>query len=198
MDPTLQYYQYHAAEFVDGTQSVDMNELYNQFLTKLSGTGSILDIGCGSGRDTMHFNQLGYDVMAFDGSEAIVKLASQQAKFPVLHATFTDFTTERCFDGMWACASLLHVPLEQQTATITHLVSFLKPNGIFYASYKLGQTETHKAGRYFCNMDAESFAQVIKNIPDLTIMEHWITGDQRPGRASEQWFNVLLQKTSPT
>ena len=51
MDPTLQYYQYHAAEFVDGTQSVDMNELYNQFLTKLSGTGSILDIGCGSGRD---------------------------------------------------------------------------------------------------------------------------------------------------
>lgn len=197
MDPTLQYYQHHAADFVDQTQGVDMKALYDKFLARLPGSGSILDIGCGSGRDAQYFHQLAFDVIAFDGSEAIVELAAQRSAFPVIHATFNDFTTDQRFDGMWACASLLHVPLAEQCATITHLVSFLKPNGVFYASYKLGQKETHKGGRYFCNVDADSFAQLIASIADLEIMEHWITGDQRPGRGNEQWFNVLLQKTPP-
>lgn len=197
MDPTLQYYQHHAVEFVDQTQSVDMQALYKTFLAELSDSGSILDIGCGSGRDAQHFHQLGFEVMAFDGSEAIVALAAQHSTFPVLHATFNDFTTDQRFDGMWACASLLHVPLAEQSATLSHLATFLKSGGVFYASYKLGHGEANKNGRFFCHVDAGSFAQIISSIPELEIVKHWITGDQRPGRGNEQWFNVLLQKVGP-
>jgi SAM-dependent methyltransferase len=196
MNQTLAYYNEHAEDFINQTQSVDMGLLYETFLSYIPKNGSILDAGCGSARDALAFYQKHYDVVAFDASRAIVDIVSKQCAFPIYHASFLNFNTQTKFDGIWACASLLHVPTEDQVESILHLSSMLKIDGVFYLSYKLGKTENEHNGRYFCNFDEPSFSEIAQQLTDLHIVEQWVTTDQRKNRAQEQWFNVILRKQS--
>jgi 2-polyprenyl-3-methyl-5-hydroxy-6-metoxy-1,4-benzoquinol methylase len=104
------YYQQHADTFFDDTVEVDMTPLYGRFLPLLADGAAILDAGCGSGRDALAFAMLGYSVTAFDASPALVALAENHSGRAVHCLRFQDITWQAQFDGIWACASLLHVP----------------------------------------------------------------------------------------
>ena len=187
------YYNTNAQDFYDGTINVDMDSLYKKFLPHIPESGTILDAGCGSGRDTLAFAKQGYTVQAFDASESLVKLASELTKQQVTQATFLEFTSETPFDGIWACSSLLHVPMDELTQTFIHLAQLLKTQGVFYCSFKYGDNEITRNGRRFTNLNEtllESYTQGTK----LTIKETWITSDLRPGREAEKWLNVILAK----
>ena len=110
MANTLDYYNSNAKAFVDATLSVDMRKIYDDFLPLVPEAGHILDAGCGSARDALYFQGLGYRVSAFDGSEAIAKLASQETGVAVEQRLFSDVKERAAYDGIWACASLLHLP----------------------------------------------------------------------------------------
>lgn len=194
MNQTLTYYNEHASDFVNQTLTVDMRLLHEKFLSYIPDNGSILDAGCGSARDARAFHQKNYDVVAFDASDAILEIVSKQSDFPIYQASFLSFNSQKTFDGIWACASLLHAPHSQQVETITHLSSMLKNKGIFYLSYKLGNGEKENNGRFFCNFDEPSFSEIAQQLKDLHIVEQWITKDQRKDRGQEQWFNVILKK----
>lgn len=194
MNITTQYYTDNAQSFFDTTVSVDVQKLYDQFLPFIHPNGAILDAGCGSGRDAKHFHELGFEVIAFDASKELVELASKHLKQAVIHATFDTFQAEpNSFDGIWACASLLHVEEEELTKTFIYLSRLLKPQGIFYCSFKYGHAAQLRNGRFFTDMTENRLQDTIKSTP-LTVEQTWLTSDVRPGRESEKWLNAILVK----
>ncbi|MCG2579832.1 MAG: DUF3427 domain-containing protein [Marinobacter sp.] len=193
MPDTLGYYENNAAAFVESTFGVAMNELYNEFLPMISEGGHILDAGCGSGRDALYFNQHGYRVTAFDGSKSIAALASQKTKLSVQHRTFSDVSELSAYDGIWACASLLHLPVSEVPDAIERLWRALKPGGAFYMSFKVGSGEREHHGRHFTDANETLVEQWAHSLSELEACRLWCTDDQRPGR-DEQWLNILLSK----
>ena len=188
-----QYYSSNAKLFYDATVNIDMTALYDEFLPLVKSNGLILDAGCGAGRDSKSFIEHGYEICAFDASKELVSLASKLIKKPVQQALFQTFESINKFDGIWACASLLHVPIDELSNVISKFVSLLTESGIFYCSFKLGREEVIRNGRVFTNVDEVSFGQYITGKP-ISIVKQWRTGDLREGRESEQWLNVILRR----
>jgi len=135
------YYTQHAEAYAHTTRTVDMAPLYARFLPHVPAGGLILDAGCGSGRDALAFLQQGYAVEAFDASPELAQLASQHAGIPVKVMRFQDVDDTARFDAIWACASLLHVPQAELPQVLGQLWHSLKPGGVFYLSFKLGEGE---------------------------------------------------------
>ena len=194
---TIQYYNTNAKDYFENTVNLDLTQFYDPFLELIPEQGKkILDAGCGSGRDSLFFKKKGFEIIAFDASEELVKLSSDLLKQPVLHMTFEDLSFSNEFDGIWTCASLLHVPKDQMPAVLKKLADALKENGILYASFKYGNGEYVNKGRLFTSYDKASFEKLVSRKPNLKVVKMWLTEDVRPDRAGEMWLNVLLMKIS--
>ena len=192
---TIRFYDEHADEYVRATVGVNMESLYEPFLSHIPECGRILDAGCGSGRDSKEFLDRGYNVVSIDGSQKMVdattKLTGQQARLLAFQGV--EFSKE--FDGVWACASLLHVRLAELPGVIGRLASALRPSGVLYASFKLGCGERYQDGRRFTDMDEASIAALVGSIGRLELFRLWHTDDQRPDH-DDKWLNVLLQNAA--
>jgi superfamily II DNA or RNA helicase/SAM-dependent methyltransferase/SOS-response transcriptional repressor LexA len=190
MDPTDQYYEQFAAEFFCSTVGVDMTPIHQRFLAQLKPRSHILDAGCGSGRDAKAFAEAGFRITAFDASAELASLASAHCGFKVQVRRFEDIDEIAQFDGIWCCASLLHVPLVEMATTLERLWRSLRPGGILYVSFKHGQGERVHGGRRFTDADEATVRQWFSKLPDVHQLEVWLTGDQRPDR-TERWTNAL-------
>ena len=193
MSRTLRYYDINAARFVADTVHVDMADLHARFLAHIPAGGIILDAGCGSGRDSKAFIDAGLRVRAFDASAKLAHLAQELIRQPVEVQRFDDITERACYDGIWACASLLHVAAAELPATLARLWASLKPGGVFYLSFKHGEGERNDGERQFTDADEQRLAQWTAELSELESTECWITEDQRPER-SERWLNALLRR----
>lgn len=191
---TIDYYNENAKDFVQGTISVDFTKVQHKFIDKLEKGDYILDFGCGSGRDTKYFIDNGFKVDAIDGSEELCKLASDYTGINVKHMYFQQLSDIDKYNGVWACSSILHLKYEELVRVIEKMNLALKQNGIIYTSFKYGDFEGERNGRYFTDMTEISFKKLIENIRDLRIEEYWITSDVRPGRGEEKWLNLILRK----
>ena len=190
---TIDYYNQNADLFVQGTVSVDFKETQDKFLQLLTGI-KVLDFGCGSGRDTKYFLESGFDVTATDGSEDLCKSASAYTGIQVKHMLFQDLNEADCYDGIWACSSILHLSKDELRIVINKMSRALKLNGIIYTSFKYGNFEGERNGRFFTDFTLELFKDFISDVKDIVIEEYWITGDVRPGREDEKWLNLILRK----
>ena len=191
MNETNKYYQDNACSFYSATVEIDMGAIYQKFLPLIPKGGSILDAGCGSGRDSLHFKSQGYDATAMDASAALCKLASNLLGQDVHCLGFEDITWQNHFDGVWACASLLHVSKQKLPSVMRRLAKSLKAGGVMYASFKYGDSERVKGGRAFTDMTEESFAELLKSVPELTLKKSWVTADRRVD-SDQNWLNVIL------
>lgn len=191
---SVSYYDQNANDFFAATVGADMADTRDRFVSHLPPQGHILDAGCGSGRDAACFLQSGYKVTAFDASKEMVVRATDHSGLPVLHMVFEDITWAVEFDGIWACASLLHVPEVGLPSVMKKLAISLRPSGIFYGSFKYGEGEIERDGRRFTNQTEESLANLMKGIPSLLSVDMWISHDVRPGRA-DQWLNFLYKRS---
>ncbi len=191
---TLTYYNQNARSFAASTISVDFTTTQAHFMARLPRGGFIRDFGCGSGRDTKYFLGQGFRVTAIDGSEELCKFASQYTGIPVKQMLFHELDETVQFDGIWACSSILHLPLEELVPVLEKMAKALKPQGIIYTSFKYGNFAGERNGRYFTDMTETSFAALMQNITALMTEEQWITSDVRPGRGEEKWLNVILRK----
>ena len=194
---TINYYQTHAQTFFDGTVNVDMASLYDSFTRHLPPGSRVLDAGCGSGRDAKAFHEMGYQVDAFDASSGMVALARQHTGLPVELMSFGEVSACNIYDGIWCCASLLHVPAVGLPAVMQKLADALKPGGVWYVSFKYGDSEREKDGRRFTDMNEAGLGAVLNGIPDIQVVELWTTQDKRPER-DEVWLNSILQKPGLT
>mgnify|MGYP000933247150 CR=1 FL=1 len=193
---SIEYYNKNAEEFYNGTVSADMSEACDKFLKYIAPGGRILDAGCGSGRDSLYFIKHGYKVVSFDASEQMVRLSSQLTGQQTLLMKFEDIDFKDEFDGIWACASLLHVPKAETKNVMRKLLQGLKKNGIFYGSFKYGQGEALRGERLFNFYDKNSFLELIAEIGHLEAIDAWVTEDVRPAREGERWINCICRKSS--
>lgn len=191
---TLNYYNIKAEDFYHNTVLIDFTNIQKSFLAKLRKGAYILDFGCGSGRDTKAFLSQGYHVEAIDGSEELCKLASEHTGITVRHMFFQELSAVNKYDGIWACASILHLPIDELLEVMCRMAVALKDNGIIYTSFKYGTFSGERNGRNFTDMTEDAFAEFISNIPELIIEEQWLSSDVRPGRGEEQWLNIILRK----
>ncbi|XEI34367.1 class I SAM-dependent methyltransferase [Aeromonas veronii] len=189
---SLDYYNQHANAFAESTLGVDMQPLYRHFLPLIPPGGHIVDAGCGSGRDSHYFKAAGFAVSAFDGSDQLAALASDYIGQPVTVCRFEQFQADQPVDGIWACASLLHVPAADLQAVMAHLARQLKTGGHFYCSFKYGCGEQVRDGRVFTQLDETALDALLHTLPLVTV-EVWQTADLRPGRADERWLNAVLR-----
>ena len=194
IDKTLKYYNKNAQSFASGTVSVKFTEVQDKFLEKLNPDAYILDFGCGAGRDTKYFLSRGYQIDAIDGSEQLCRIASKYTGIKVRQMLFQELDEKEKYDGIWACASILHLPKKQLREVLKNMYAALKSKGWIYTSFKYGEFEGERNGRYFTDFTTDTFKDFIHDMHGLKIEEHWITEDVRPGRGEEKWLNLLLQK----
>ena len=170
-----------------------MSALYAEFLPHVKQHGHILDAGCGSARDAAYFKQQGFTVSAFDASENIARLASNYLQQPVEIKTFQELECANKYDGIWCCASLLHVPKAELPQVFLKLQKALKPDGVLYVSFKYGTQERVHNGREFTDLNESALTALITHHTELEIIKQWQTVDQRPERESEVWLNALIK-----
>ena len=192
---TLEYYSRNAADFVSSTRQADFSAVQNRFLSLLDHKGEILDLGCGSGRDARAFLDAGYTVRAVDGFPAMAQLACSYLGMPVDTMDFEDLIDQERYEGIWACASLLHVPCTKLPTIFAKVYQALKTGGIFYCSFKLGNFEGVRNGRYFTDLDACSLQELLQAGGRWKVEDVWISEDVRPDHTDEKWINGLFRKT---
>ena len=174
---------------------MDFSGIQNRFLSHLPEGALILDFGCGSGRDTRYFLGKGFRVEAADGSEELCRLASVYTGIPVKQMLFQELEETEKYDGIWACASILHLRREELPEVFRKMYRALKPGGILYVSFKYGDFEGERNGRYFRDMTEETAEELLESVPELKIKERWVTGDVRAGRGAEKWLNMILRRS---
>ena len=190
---TIDYYNQYADEFAQATLNVDMESLYQPFLAELPESARILDVGCGSGRDTLAFLNKGYQVDAIDYSEALVKRATLLTSIAVQQQSFYDIDVQDVYDGVWACASLLHSDRNRLPEVLKRFHAALRRGGVCYMSFKYGTTDREKDGRVFTDLDEHQAKVLLDQLDGVAVLKQWITVDKRPDR-DEQWLNILWKK----
>ncbi len=191
---SIDYYNTNVEKYIKATSSVDMSNILYDFEDYLPPGAAILDAGCGSGRDSRKFMIDGFDVRAFDGSEKMVAHCRKFMGDRVVQADFSQYESDIQFNGIWACASLLHVPRSELAPTINRLAGFLKNKGVFYMSFKEKETDEEKDGRLFTNFTEAGFRAFARELDGLELLELFRTRDVRPDRQDETWINAIFRK----
>ena len=190
---TKDYYDNNAQEFVNSTFMVDMQSLYQPFLNLIPDFGRILDLGCGSGRDALAFKNMGYKIEAIDYSAELVKQASDLTGIEVRLQSFYDLDEIDTYNGIWACASLLHCERHRLVDVLQRIIQSLKANGVIYMSFKYGDQDREKDGREFTDLNEQQAGELLDYFNQVSLAKQWISIDKRPDR-TEQWLNLLWKK----
>jgi 2-polyprenyl-3-methyl-5-hydroxy-6-metoxy-1,4-benzoquinol methylase len=190
---SIEYYNQNAAEYFEHTVDIDMQESWDEFTALLPEGGSILDLGCGSGRDSAHFISCGFDVTAMDASEEMCELASIHIGQDVLQLSFDEIDFKEVFDGIWACASLLHVPSSKIDNIFNKVIDSLKINGVLFMSFRYGDFEGERGGRYYTDYRTKALKELILKLENLELIELQTCEDSRPN-SDKVWIYTLIRK----
>src|SRR3954464_2957821 len=141
---TLDHYERVAVEFEAGTRGHDVSQNYAALLSHIEGPApfSLLDFGCGPGRDLLHFSSLGHEAVGLDGCARFCEMAREQSGCEVLHQDFLNLSLERNrYDGIFANASLFHIPSQELRRVLGELRDSLKHGGVLFSSNPHGHNE---------------------------------------------------------
>lgn len=145
---TLQFYRSNARSYADWAKAPSTR--LRGFLALLPSGGSILELGCGAGNHSAVMLAEGFSVRATDGSPEMAEIASQRLGHAVEAMRFDQLDAHEPYDGVWASACLLHVPRDELTGILARIHRALRPSGVFYASYKMGEGDGRDSlGRYY-------------------------------------------------
>ncbi len=189
---TSNYYLNNAKNYALESQNFAVDNIHAPLISKLQPGAHILDLGCGSGRDSKAFIDAGFKVTAIDSCEPLTKLAAKHIGQPVHHLSFLELDYDREFDAIWACASLLHCPKSQMPHVLARVMKALKPGGIAFMSFKWGNDETvDDKGRFFNNYTKTSLHELLQQ--NAQVYVHRIWSETTPLRGSEQqWVSALV------
>jgi SAM-dependent methyltransferase len=190
---SIDWYDANGADFFARSAHVEDLPQRRRFLSHVPDGGRILEAGCGSGRDALAFVRDSYQVTAFDGSATMVALARAHTGLDVIHMNFAEMAWAQVFDGVWACASLLHVPAAELPGTLGRVRRALKPGGVAFASFKLGRQERLANGRRFTDLDPGQLSDLLATA-GFEVLETEITGDLRADRQGERWASAIARR----
>lgn len=189
---TIDYYNNNAEEYFNSVISADMTENYTRFLQYVPKGASIMDLGCGSGRDLKYFKDNGYKAEGLDASEELCVLAREYSGCPVLCTDFLSWKPDRKYDAFWANASLLHLTEKEITTFFEQKTGYLAEGGIFYMSMKTGIPQGDDAkGRYFTPFTEKLLEQIL-NASRLELIDKW-SDDDALGRSDTKWMSLIIR-----
>ena len=189
MDETTRgFYDGDPEGYSEATRWNDVTALTGRFTSYLSHGARILDLGCGSGRDTLAFRHLGFDVVPVDGSEGMCRIASEFTGSEVRRLDFLDLDYVDEFDGVWACASLLHLRPEEIPEVMGLVRRALRSKGVFFLSFKEGNFRGYRDGRWYTDMTLEGLKELAEET-GFEVLDIWESVDRRGVR----WVSGILR-----
>jgi SAM-dependent methyltransferase len=191
---TLSHYEINAESFWQGTKDHDVSQNIEAFLNALPKNKvlDILDLGCGPGRDLQTFKSLGHKPTGLDGSLSFCKMAEEYSACPVLHQNFLNLELQdNSFDGVFANASLFHVPSLELTRVLKQLHSALKPSGILFTSNPRGDSEGWQGQRFGNYMQLEVSENYLKQA-GFKVIHHYYRPDGKP-RNEQPWLAIVSE-----
>lgn len=189
---TARFYELQADAYAKKTLHADLADIRQRFSALLPYGASLLDIGCGSGRDTLAFQREGFQVSAVDSSPAMARISSANTGQQTRVQRVEDLEALREYDGVWACAVLLHIAPEHQRETWQRIARSLRPAGVVYASYKLGSSaRVAPDGRRFTDMTVHTVS-CLAATAGLARQSVWLTRCSLG--TDSQWVNIIAQR----
>jgi len=185
------FYSEKAETFFEETLKIDLSNSYEDFLNEINTGNFILDLGCGSGRDSKNFIKKGYLVESWEPNEKLASLAETYLGLEVKRASSYELNSMRKYDAIWASASLLHLELECFCGALLKVRNALKPGGVFYTSFKWGIEDIQKEGRFFLMMNEDRLSTCFNQVENLKIVQTKKRVDHRPDRSDEYWTECI-------
>jgi len=189
---TKDYYNKNANEFIKNTLDLDMSNLQKKFEKYLPKNAKILDLGFGSGRDSRYFHNKGFEVVSTDFSEEFVSIGKDLLDNKVILLDTLEMKFVNEFDGIWACASLLHFNDDDLRIAITNCHNALKKDGIMFTSFKKGTFVGERNGRIFHDFVEEDLEKLVISL-GFDILEIYESKDIGPDR-TEYWINLIIRR----
>jgi len=189
-----EYYNANASDMIEHTLKLDLQPIYVKFEKHLKPGAKLLDVGFGSGRDSLHFEKKGYDVVSIDFAPEVYSRGKILLNTEVLLVDVRDIRYQNEFDAIWASAVLFHFGDDELVDVIDRCRVALKEKGVMYISFKYGTDELIRHGRFFNDFTEEKFEKLMEKVPGFTITEIWQTQDARPSHSNQYWLNVILTK----
>lgn len=189
---SIDYYERCGSKYFEETVDLNMEEQLDRFLSCLPENAEVLDLGCGSGRDTRYLMEAGCYVTPMDGSPKMCSLAEIYTDLDVLCMNFEEMEFDEVFDGIWASASLLHVRKKDMDRIMEKVINALVPGGVLYMSFQYGTGEEYRNERFYNDYTEKTAKAMLKRQKGLRILDIYQTDDVREGR--ERWLNILVKK----
>lgn len=189
----MNFYHTNAQEYCNRTFSIDLTHLYKRVLPYVRPSGKVLDIGCGSGRDSLYFHNNGFDVTGLDVSLPMIECAKKLTddKFPIKHKHILD-----CYDLpqleynlIWCCASMILIDKDFHKAVLGWFIDSLAVGGVLYASFKRGENTRIVDGMIHTHLTDDFVKDAFKSFLNASIIEYWITE-----ASGTEWINVLVRR----
>ena len=194
---TLGHYNARAEAFREGTRDHDVSQNIAALLRHIEAKPpfTLLDVGCGPGRDLKAFSALGHIAIGIDGSERFVEMARADSGCEVWHQDFLKLDLPQAyFDGIFANAALFHVPTAALPAVLHTLHAALKPRGVFLSSNPRGDNqEGWNHGRYGAYHDLEAW-RLYMTQARFTELEHYYRPAGLP-RDQQPWLATVWRRT---
>lgn len=187
------YYDASSTKFLGDMMQGDMQTIYQSFLETLPEKAIILDAGCGSGRDSLFFKDKGHMIFAMDTSEQICQMASEYLGQSVLFCRFQDAHFKVPFDGIWACASMIHLSAKELEHVLDRMYWHLKDDGVMYVSFIYGDFEGERDGDFYLDLNEERATQLFSNT-HFSIDKMWTTIQESCLGEEIKWLNIIARK----
>lgn len=195
---TTNYYNLNAQEYFARTFDIKPTELLDKFIQSIPIGATVMDVGCGSGRDSLYLKENGFNVIPIDASKELADMAGETINQEVIVANIENFKLENPVDGIWAMASLLHLSKNDFKKALVNIYDSLKEDGTFFFALKIGNGEEYDSnGRFFSYYQPEEIENILIETKLFQSISLQITSDNL-GRNDTQWLNVFTKKLKLT
>lgn len=202
---TAAFYNENTQQYIDRNHNLNMSTARSRFIQDVrqahEGPYRVLDAGSGTGRDTLAFLEEGFEVDAFDASEALAAFSTEQTGVPTQVARFETLTLPPSrYDGIWAMASLLHVKREDLPQVLVALGEGLKDQGVLHAVFKKGDQLEERMGsdgRRFTDMNEAYFSDTLDQLEGWSFERSILDAPLQPQTNPNEWLTFVLRKTGP-
>jgi SAM-dependent methyltransferase len=194
---TRSYYETDADGYARETQASLLPEIWGRMEAHVAPGGRLLDLGCGAGRDLRHFSAAGYSAVGLDRSFALTRIARTFSGCSVVAADFRALPFRaRCFDAVYAIASLLHAERTDLPGILAAARDLLRPHGVLLATFKAGQGEVVDGrGRFTALYEPSALRNLVEGV-DLRVLDAEVSTEIRRGNPIP-WITLLARAPGP-